>query len=269
MGELQRTAQAPLHEEDSPSIGRIDALVLRSLGASVEERARQGEDLNALLLRLPSEPRREASAALLRRLLDGGALAGLGTEAMPASIAATKALLDLGYPSALEVDPQHLEALRRWEHERTRVPWLTILVTLFVVVIAQVAVVTLGAPAFAPHDPTAFHPDVLAGVVRPEPSWLTRYVRFVQDSALAVLGYQFLAGAAAFLLTVAFGRGTTGRFMARRAFLLLFGLGSLTTVLQLPAGLWLPLATLLPAAGAFISAILLKSPGKGLLAGPP
>ncbi|WP_163867239.1 hypothetical protein [Myxococcus eversor] len=267
MGELQRTVQAPhgaedassIGREDAASIGRIEALIPRVLSASEEERARLGEELNVLLLRLPSEPQREASAALLRRLVDERALEGLGTEKMPASIAATKALLDLGYPSALEVDPQQLDALRRWERERTRVPWFPILMTLFVVAIAQIAVITLGSPGAPPHDMTSLPLDVLAGVEPLPPSWLIRYVSFLEDSALTVLGYQFLAGAAAFLFTGAFARWPTGRVLARLTFLLLFGLGTLVSVLQLPASLWMAGATFLPAVGAFISATLLKS----------
>lgn len=268
MGELQRTAHAPAGEEDAPSIGRIDdapsivridALVLRNLGASVEERERLGEELNTLLLRLPSEPQREPSAALLRRLLDGGALAGLGTEKMPASIAATKALLDLGYPSALEVDPQHLEALRRWEHERARVPWLTILVTLFVVIIVQIAVVTMGADGYSSRDPVWFSPDVVAGKAQPRPFWMEDYIAYAKGLVLPVLGLQFVAEFTAFFFTVVFARWPSGRVLARRAFLLLSGLGTLVTVVLLPANPWMGLATFLPAVGAFISATLLKS----------
>ncbi|NTX57387.1 hypothetical protein [Myxococcus sp. CA039A] len=261
MGELQRTARTPAGTDESPATERIEALVPRALSASsAEEGARLGDDLNALLLRLPSEPQRDASAALLRRLLDDGALAGLGTEKMPASIAATKALLDLGYPSALEVDPQHLEALRRWERERTGLPWLTILVTLFLVVIAQVAVVTLGAPVNRPFDPMKYHPDAVALQLTPEPRWFTGYVGLVEDSSLKVLGLQFLAGATAFLFTVAAGHWRKGRVLARRAFLSLSVLGGLVAVLQLPAGPWLSLATSIAAVGAFISAARLKAP---------
>lgn len=269
MGELQRTVQAPpgadhapsIGHEDASSIGRIEALIPRILSASGEERARLGEELNALLLRLPSEPQREASAALLRRLVDERALEGLGTEKMPASIAATKALLDLGYPSALQVDPQHLEALRRWEREGTRVPWLGILMTLFVVVIVQIAAITMGADAhvYASRNSLLIDPEVLAGVAQPEPGWFDGYVRLMEQWVLGVLGYQFLAGAAAFLFTAAFARWPTGRVLARRAFLSLFALGTLVAVLQLPVGLWPALATFLPAMGAFISATLLKS----------
>ncbi|MFY2558855.1 hypothetical protein ACN469_14600 [Corallococcus terminator] len=261
MGELQRTAQAPAGEEGSPSIGRIEALIPRVLSASEEERARLGEELNALLLRLPSEPQREASAALLRRLVDERALEGLGTEKMPASIAATKALLDLGYPSALEVDPQHLEALRRWEHERTRVPWLSILMTLFVVVIVQIAAITMGGErhVYASRNSLLADPEVLAGVAPPEPGWFDGYMSLMRLWVLGVLFYQFLAGAAAFLFTAAFARWPTGRVLARRAFLSLFALGTLAAVLQLPVGLWPALVTILPAVGAFISASLLKS----------
>jgi hypothetical protein len=208
--------------------------------------------INALLARLPSEVDAGAASAVLQRLLAAGRLEGLADEeGQFANIAATQTLLDLGYPHALEVTPEQLEALRRWRPTTPPVPWFNISVTLFFAFVAQIF--------FASSGPD-YHPmmaELLANGTRrfAERTWLEDFVR--STSALVTAG-QFWSNFAAFILSVAAGWHYRGRRLARRVFFGLGVLGLLVGSLQLTASVWLTWTTFASAAGSLVSGWLLK-----------
>ncbi|MFY1828983.1 hypothetical protein ACN47A_23890 [Myxococcus fulvus] len=254
MGQLQRVAETRTGAEDSTT-ERLEALVRRAQGASEEERGLLAEDINTLLLQLPSAPEPQRGATLVRSYLETQALAGLGTPTMPSNIAATQALLDLGYPDALTLTPEELDALRRWQRQRFAVPWLTLLVTLFGVVLVQVFLLTMGSDN-APGVHASL--QALSGEPPAPPTLMELHEELVWNSAYRFLFAQFVAGAGAFFYTVTAGRQRGGRARARRVFLMLAGLGAAMALVQLPANGWLAATTFTAAAGAFICAANLK-----------
>ncbi|QSQ15672.1 hypothetical protein [Myxococcus landrumensis] len=239
---------------------RIHALVLRARAASPDEHEALGKDLNALLLQLPKQAEREPAVALLRGYMENGALEGLGTSSLPADIAATQAALDLGYPIALEVSPERLEALREWEgtEESAGIPWMAIMVVSFVAFITQVACMTLAdVGALRTHQLAM---EAFGGRPRiGEPSWLDVFRRFMEEWAYPVMGLQFAAGVFNFLFTVTLGRLRGGMKGASYLYLGLAAFGGTVALVQLPYLTWLGLGTLASATGAYVSARLLKS----------
>ncbi|MCP3061615.1 hypothetical protein LXT21_22775 [Myxococcus sp. K38C18041901] len=256
MGEVQRGAVSGPGEEDSTT-ERLEALVRRAQEASEEERGLLGEDINTLLLQLPSAPEPQRGATLVRSFLDSHALAGLGTPAMPSNIAATQALLGLGYPDALTLTPEELDSLRQWQRQRFAVPWLALLVTLFGVILIQVFILTLGTDnALVIRFNATLR--ALSGEPPAPPTLMELHEEFVRNSAYRFLFAQFVAGAAAFFYTVTAGRRGGGRVRARRVFLTMAGVGAAMALFQLPANGWIAATTFTAAAGAFICAANLK-----------
>ncbi|WIG95710.1 hypothetical protein [Myxococcus sp. SDU36] len=244
-------------EAEEPAVEHLDALIRRARAASEDERDLLGEELNTLLLQLPAAPEPERNAAWVRRLLESQALVGLGTSTMPATIAAMRVLLDLGYPSSLTLTPEELATLRRWEHQRFAVPWLLLLVTLCLVFLVQFGFIMMGTEnALMLHFKASF--DALSGEPPPPPTLMERYETFIRDTAYQVLPAQFLAGTAAFFFTVTLGLRPVGRRRARLAFLSLAVAGAVVSLLQLPANGWIAATTFVGAVGAFICAAMLK-----------
>lgn len=249
-----------------PSIGGGDlALTERLVSVVAEARSAPGPVraglagvVNALMARLPGEVGPEASASLLHRLLEEGLLEGLeDTEGLPCVLVATRTQLELGYPHALKVSPERLAALRRWRRRPTPLPWVGMMLVLFVTFVVQVAVVTLGAPGM--HTPFRVSAAVLAGgVPMPEPTWVDTVASALQDSAMDVFLWQQLLGALGFLLAVALGWHAQVRPWVFRGFLALGGLGLLVGGVQLMAEGWITASTWVGAAGALSCAWLLK-----------
>nr|BDT34593.1 hypothetical protein MFMH1_42620 [Myxococcus sp. MH1] len=256
MGELQRVAVSGPGAEDSAT-ERLAALVRRAQGASEEERGLLAEDINTLLLQLPSAPDPQRSATLVRSYLETHALAGLGTPTMPSTIAATQALLSLGYPDALTLTPEELDALRQWQRQRFAVPWLILLVTLFGVILVQLFLLTMGSEnaLFVRFNATL---RALSGEPPAPPTLMELHEELVRNSAYRLLFAQFVAGAAAFFYSVTAGRRRGGRARARRVFLTLAGVGAAMALFQLPANGWIAATTFTAAAGAFFCAARLK-----------
>ncbi|WXH33714.1 hypothetical protein WA016_07724 [Myxococcus stipitatus] len=259
MERQQSAVFRPEGVEETPLTERIHSLVLRARTASSEEREALGKDLNDLLLQLPKQSERESAVTLLRRYMENGALEGLGTSSLPADLAATKAALDLGYPIALEVAPERLEALREWEGSADTAdsPWLAIMVVSFVAFITQVACTSLSDVGASQADLSMsfFGGQLHVG----PPSSMDVFRRFLNEWSSAVMGTQFFGGVFSFLFTVTFGRLRGGAKWASFLYLALATFGAGVALLQLPSLPWLGLGTLTTAVGGYICSRLLKS----------
>ncbi|MCP3138927.1 hypothetical protein LXT23_16585 [Pyxidicoccus sp. QH1ED-7-1] len=100
--------------------------------SSMPERQELASKLNALLAQMAAEGGDRQVADTFHRLLGSGKLEGLvGTEGRTCRAAAVEALLSLGFPYALEVEPEDLEYLRASGQEGplARIQPLAVLVT--------------------------------------------------------------------------------------------------------------------------------------------
>ncbi len=243
-------------DEDGPLLERLTAHVQQARWAFSDERSTLAGTVNALLERLPAEVRPEEAAPVLHQLLGEGGLDGLeDLEGVPCGIVATRALLALGYPHALEVTPERLEALRRWERRSQAVPWGGLMAVLGTAGVIQTACATLGDPGI--RQLFGVSADVLAGVPL-VPTWTEQLMRFWRSAVdplfLGQLGLHF----AAFLLTMAIGAERKGRPVARKAFLGLGALGVLVGLGQLPFFGMIAVGTLVSAAGSLAAGWLLR-----------
>ncbi|MCP3142380.1 hypothetical protein [Pyxidicoccus xibeiensis] len=243
--------------EGTALLEQLASRVVEARAASDERRAGMAGAVNALMARLPAQVEPEAGAALLQRLLEEGSLEGLVDEAgQPSSIAATRTLLELGYPHALAMTPERLEALRRWRPRRQRVPWVAIAGTLFLSFIAQVAFMTLGDSSRLLFQMSL---AALTGEVEPpELTWLQQLEQVMYFHREEVFVGQLLANFAAFLLAVTVGWTHRGHWLARRTF---FGIAAASLVvggLQVVPSGWLAMTTWTAGAGALVSGLLMR-----------
>jgi hypothetical protein len=241
--------------EDPRLVERLTQVAQEARWAFADHRAELAGTLNGLLERLPSEVRPEEAAPVLHRLL-GGELDGLeDLEGVPCAIVATRALLSLGYPHALEVAPERLEALRRWERRSRDVPWGGLLGVLGVASVLQAGLVILGAPGI--RHLFGASAAVLAGfpVVL---SWEQRLSNFWATNMNTVWGGQFALTCGALLLTMAVGTERKGRPVARWGFFGLGALGVLVGAAQFPFFGMVACGTLASAAGALLAGWLLR-----------
>lgn len=236
---------------------RLTLLVAEARSARGPQRTGLAGAINGVMALLPLEADPQASAALLHRLQEEGLLEGLEDEAgLPCGIAATRALLELGYPHALEVSPERLAALRGWSPPSLEVPWVAFSLVLFFAFIVQVGFITLGAPGLRTFGASA---DALAGVgLPPERTWVDTVEPALHSSAMSVFGAQVLGNFLAFLAAVTVGGRPWGRPWARRFFLGIAGLGLLVGTVQLLASGWMTASTFVSAAGSLACAWLLK-----------
>jgi hypothetical protein len=211
--------------------------------------------INEVLARLPSEAGSEETAPRLQRLLEEGRLDGLtDEEGLPSSVAATRALLGLGYPHALGVSPERLEALRAWERRGPPVPWGLLTGTLLVAAVVQLFFMSMGS------GPRLFGLSVaaLAGEA-PPPRGLMDWVR--EEGTLTVGGGLLLANGFAWLAAITVGRRRKALPWVRRGFLGIAALGLLPGCvylsLDLPGAGW---GTFASAAGALVAWRTLKAP---------
>jgi hypothetical protein len=247
----------PGTSEGAELLEQIASLVVEARTATDLRRGGMVGAVNALMARLPSEVAPGEGAALLQRLLGEGALDGLeDEEGLPTSIVATRTLLDLGYPHALEVAPERLEALRRWTNRLQPVPWVGLAVTLFFAFVVQLAFVTFGMPDrhFMRMSLAALAGEVPA----PEPTWWEQLGTFMYGLAAEVFVGQLLAHFVAYVMAVTVGWSLRGYWLTRRVFLGLGVLWLLVGGLQWAAGGWLTMSTWSAAAGALAAGWLMK-----------
>src|SRR5687768_3678006 len=91
----------------------LSELIQRGRNASGEERAWLCTLINRALLALSAAPDKDRQAALLLEMLDDEALHGLEDERrVPCRAVAVEALLTIGYPWALQLEPEDVQFLR-------------------------------------------------------------------------------------------------------------------------------------------------------------
>ncbi|NMO21125.1 hypothetical protein HPC49_28870 [Pyxidicoccus fallax] len=249
---LERAATAATTE----LVDRITALVEESETASYTRKAGMAGAINMLMARLPTEANSEETATCLLRLLDEGRLDGLEDEdGEPSSVAATRALLAMGYPHAMQVPPERLEALRRREHQTIPVPW-----GLLVGILLPAAVIQVGfvLSSDTPHQYFGLRADCLAGDVPcPPPGFGTWFrTQGLYVISLVLGGSNILAG----LVALAMGRFKRTRRQLIRNFLGVATLGVMTGVLLMALGyVGFGMSALWSAGGALAAAWALKS----------
>jgi hypothetical protein len=238
---------------------RVTALAREASTAPDQRRPGMAGALNAMMARLPSEAGSEETAARLQRLLEDGDLDGLvDEEGLQASIAATRTLLSLGYPHALRVPPERLDAMRRWERRTLPVPWLAMAGVLCFAAVFQLGFYTMGyvpPQAWFPFGsmdvPPGFEPAPLVGGL----DWFRFKGPILMYSGL------LLANGVGWLMTVTVGRWLIVRPWVRRGFAGVAALGLLLGVLQYAAGYpgagWGAFAS---AAGALAACWMLRTP---------
>lgn len=253
--EVHPVAPASTGGEGASLEARISALAQEARQELGTRRAEVVGALNALLERLPRESSPDEAAAALHRLLDGGLLDGLeDAEGLPAGIAATRAMTALGYPHALEVPPERLEALNRWRAPAQEVPRGPL-----AFVLALAAMVQLGFVTMVDTGMRRMSINVLLGI--PEAPTLTGRLRhLVGNAAGTVFLGQLAATVVAGGLAMAVAGRREWRTPARRGLFGLAALGAAVGVLQLSLGLEEGWGTLASAGGSLVAGWLLREP---------
>jgi hypothetical protein len=238
-------------------VQHLTSLVAEARSATDPHRPGMAGAIHEVMARLPSEMKPAEAAALLQRLLEEGGLEGLADEdGLPTRIAATRVLMELGYPHALEVTPEQLDAMRRWARPTPPVPWVAISATLFIAFIVQLFCISMGTHYNA--FPLGLSAAALAGdIPPPEPTAIELFRRFIADTTELVMAGQLLGNFGAFVVAVAAGWHRTGHWLARNAFFGLGALGLVAGALQLLLEGWATWGTWASAAGSLVSAWLM------------
>ena len=124
--EVQSLAEFPSSEAlAGPTVEKFELLALTARAAPGQE----GRDATAALhAALAAFPRAPEYVTLLLRLLDEGAFNDLRTQdGTPTREVAVEALLNLGYPWALQIQPEELAWYRKVAWLRRRNKWLLLL----------------------------------------------------------------------------------------------------------------------------------------------
>lgn len=219
-------------------------------------RAELVDSFNALLKELPSHPAPAQAVPTLHRLQEEGLLEGLvDASGQPATIAVARALVALGYPHALEVSPEQLEALREWEERPRSTPWGAILGILFVASGLQLVLITAGAPSIR----LLFDASAAALAGEPvEPTLALRLQRFWYAAMYPAFLTQVALDGGAWLLTLVSGVFPAGLRLARRVF---YGMGALGLVVgftQLPFLALVAMGTFVGAGAALLAGRMLR-----------
>jgi len=219
-------------------------------------RADLTNSITALLEELPSQPSPQDAIPTLRRLLDDGLLDGLEDgSGQSATVAATRALVALGYPYALEVSPEQLAALKHWESRVAPAPWGIILGLGAGALVLQQVFHHLGEPGIRQlFGATA---AALAGeeVV---PTFWGRVEGFIRDISKPVRPLQFLLNCGAWVLAFISSGYRKGRWVAMRTFQGIGALGVLVGLVQFPVNGWEAMGTLASAAASLLAGRLLR-----------
>lgn len=243
----------------APLEARISALAQEARQELGTRREEVVGALNALLERLPRESSPDEASAVLHRLLDGGLLDGLeDAEGLPASVAATRAMTALGFPHALEVPPERLEALNRWRTPALEVPRGPLAFVLGISTVVQMGFVTMVDMGMRRMG-HLMSMNALAGI--PEEPTLTSQLRYlVGDAAGPIFLAQLAATVVAGGLAMAVAGRREWRAPARRGLLGLAALGLAVGGFQLALGLDEGWGTLASAGGSLVAGWLLREP---------
>ena len=124
--EVQSLAEFPASDALAvPSLEKFELLTLTARSAPGQERRDATAALHAALATFPRAPE---YATLLLRLLDEGAFNDLrNDDGTTTREVAVEALLNLGYPWALQIQPEELSRYRQLALARTRNKWLLLL----------------------------------------------------------------------------------------------------------------------------------------------
>lgn len=247
----------PARDDASPLAERLTALVMEARQEKWARRADLTNSLTTLLEGLPSHPNAGEVVPTVHRLLEDGLLEGLedGTG-QSASVAATRALLALGYPHALEVSPEQLAALKHWEGRGGSAPWLGILGILFVAAVVHLGFITMGGPGI--RHLFGASAEALAGGQVVELTFWEQAERFIRRHDWETFGAQVLLSSCAWVLTLVLGGHRQGRRRALRTFLGLGALGVLVGLVQSQVDGIVAFGTWVSAGAALISAWLLR-----------
>ncbi|OJH33736.1 hypothetical protein [Cystobacter ferrugineus] len=134
------------------------------------------------------------------------------------------------------------------------VPWVALLTILFLALILQVGLVSVGGTGTRQLSGGSEEALVAA------PSPMASVRSFLETASPVLLLCQLLANALAFLFTVVVGRRNPGRAMSRSVFLGIAVLGGLAGVAQGVVSPYAGAATLASAAGSLIAWRILKQP---------
>lgn len=108
----QRSLERAAHAEPEGGTS-LSELIQRARNASAEERLLLCTRINRALAALSSAADKDRQAALLLEMLDDEALHGLEDERrVPCRAVAVEALLTIGYPWALQLEPEDVQFLR-------------------------------------------------------------------------------------------------------------------------------------------------------------
>jgi hypothetical protein len=240
-----------------PLAERLTALVLEARQERWARRADLTNSITSLLEGLPSHPNPGEVVPTLHRLLEEGLLDELEDgSGQSASVAATRALLALGYPHALEVSPEQLAALKHWEGRTGSAPAWSILGILFVAMVVQLAFITLGSPGI--RHLFGASAAALAGDTAWVPSLRDRVESFIRQAEWPVFYVQTLLHGCGFVFTLMAGGHREGRRRAMGSFYALGALGTLMGLVQFQLSGMVGFGTFVAAGAALIAGRLLK-----------
>lgn len=249
---------APSPDASSPLAERLTALVMEARQEKWARRADLTHAITTLLEGLPSHPNPGAVVPTVHRLLEDGLLEGLEDgSGQSATVAATRALVALGYPHALEVSPEQLAALNHWESRTGPTPWGSILGILFVAMVMQMLFITLGS------DGIRYLFGASAGALAGEmviPTLRDRVEAFIRYAEWPVFYVQTVLHGCGFVLTLVASGHREGRRLAMRSFYGFGALGVLMGLVQFQLNGMVGFGTLVAAGAALIAGLLLRQP---------
>ena len=146
-----REREQPATESADPGASADEVLiglVQRARNAEADDRVRLCDQVNQALSALPSTPDPAAAARQVLTLLDDEALHGLvDSRGAECRRAALEAVLAMGFPWALHIEPEDLDYLRRRGVHRPRTNWgWWFAATLIAVLLAVALLVRIPVP---------------------------------------------------------------------------------------------------------------------------
>ncbi|WP_224363221.1 hypothetical protein [Hyalangium versicolor] len=169
----QTLTSSPMGTGDTEMWEHLSRLIVEARGGALLLRRGLVAALNERIQRLPSELGSDASASLLNRLLNEGCLEGLQDDTGQISThVAARTLMGLGFPHALHVTPEQLEALHQQKLRPTRlsVPTVPIGLTLFATLLVHVSLLASGVDSRSSHTMAGLLAEMLGWLVVGSPS---------------------------------------------------------------------------------------------------